>query len=132
MMNGWYLYQTIASRIFARAGFYQVGGAYGFRDQLQDAMNICTINPTATKEQILICAEHQFKEGDVLHWWHPEKSNKTNITKKAIIFLNICSFTNIILYNHYYFLIISKQYAFVYIGNHCAKNRKHIYTFDFF
>ena len=72
LMNNWLLYQSYASRIMARAGFYQVGGAFGFRDQLQDAMNICTINPKATKEQILICAEHQFKEGDVLHWWHIE------------------------------------------------------------
>ena len=72
MMNNWLLYQTYASRIMARAGFYQVGGAFGFRDQLQDAMNICPINPEATKKQILICASHQFKEGDVLHWWHIE------------------------------------------------------------
>lgn len=70
MMNGWYLYQTIASRIFARAGFYQVGGAYGFRDQLQDAMNICEVNPEITRNQIINNAMHQFKEGDVLHWWH--------------------------------------------------------------
>lgn len=70
MMNGWYLYQTISSRLFAKAGFYQVGGAYGFRDQLQDATNICEILPNITKKQILNNASHQFKEGDVLHWWH--------------------------------------------------------------
>ncbi|MBQ7137292.1 MAG: hypothetical protein IJO43_04885 [Bacilli bacterium] len=70
MMNGWYLYQTISSRILARAGFYQVGGAYGYRDQLQDSMNICEINPSITKKQIIKNAMHQFKEGDVLHWWH--------------------------------------------------------------
>ncbi|MDD8049667.1 MAG: glucoamylase family protein, partial [Thomasclavelia sp.] len=72
MVNGWSLYQSLASRIQARSGFYQVGGAYGFRDQLQDAMNICSINPDLTKKQILINASHQFKEGDVLHWWHPK------------------------------------------------------------
>ncbi len=72
MMNGWYLYQTIASRLYAKAGFYQVGGAYGFRDQLQDAVNICEVNPEITKEQIIKNAMHQFREGDVLHWWHED------------------------------------------------------------
>lgn len=70
MMNYWYLYQTLSSRLQARAGFYQVGGAFGYRDQLQDAMNICSVYPDVTKEQILINASHQFEEGDVLHWWH--------------------------------------------------------------
>ena len=72
MLNGWLAYQTIASRLFAKAGFYQVGGAYGYRDQLQDAMNICTIHPEITKNQILWHARHQFEQGDVLHWWHKE------------------------------------------------------------
>lgn len=72
MVNGWLLYQTISSRIYARAGFYQVGGAYGFRDQLQDAMNICTVYPEMTKAQILFNARYQFKEGDVMHWIHKE------------------------------------------------------------
>ena len=70
MMNGWYLYQTISSRILAKAGFYQVSGAFGYRDQLQDAMNIVLVEPEFTREQILINAAHQFEEGDVLHWWH--------------------------------------------------------------
>lgn len=70
VVNGWYLYQTISSRILARAGFYQVSGAFGYRDQLQDSMNIALIKPDFTREQILINAAHQFKEGDVLHWWH--------------------------------------------------------------
>lgn len=64
------IYQTISSRLNARAGFYQVGGAYGFRDQLQDAINLVTIRPDITKEIILNNAQHEFKEGDVLHWWH--------------------------------------------------------------
>ena len=70
MLNGWYLYQALSSRIMARAGFYQVSGAFGYRDQLQDAMNICIVNSEFTKTQILINASHQFEQGDVLHWWH--------------------------------------------------------------
>ena len=70
MINGWYLYQTISSRILARAGFYQVSGAFGYRDQLQDAMNIVITQKEYTRKQIIINASHQFVEGDVLHWWH--------------------------------------------------------------
>lgn len=70
VMNGWYLYQTIASRVNAKAGFYQVGGAFGYRDQLQDCTNLCIIEPALTREQIINNAKHQFIEGDVLHWWH--------------------------------------------------------------
>lgn len=72
IVNGWLLYQTISSRLYAKAGFHQVGGAYGFRDQLQDAMNICIVHPDMTKSQILRNAQHQFIEGDVLHWWHDD------------------------------------------------------------
>ena len=70
VVNGWYLYQTISSRILARAGYYQVSGAFGYRDQLQDNMNITLIKPEFARNQILINAKHQFIEGDVLHWWH--------------------------------------------------------------
>ena len=70
VLNGWYLYQTLASRINAKAGFYQVGGAFGYRDQLQDSMNLCLIEPEVTRRQIIENAKHQFQEGDVLHWWH--------------------------------------------------------------
>ena len=70
MINGWYLYQTISARILARSGFYQVSGAFGYRDQLQDAMNIVMIEPEFTRKQILSNAAHQFEQGDVLHWWH--------------------------------------------------------------
>ena len=70
MLNRWYLYQVYASRLFARAGFYQVGGATGFRDQLQDVMSLLYSNPEYTRRQILDHAAHQFAEGDVLHWWH--------------------------------------------------------------
>lgn len=72
MINNWYLYQTISSRIMARAGFYQVSGAFGYRDQLQDAMNIVLVKPEFTREQIICNAAHQFREGDVLHWWHED------------------------------------------------------------
>lgn len=70
MVNGWYLYQAISSRILARAGFYQVSGAFGYRDQLQDSMNISLVYPEQARRQILINAAHQFEAGDVLHWWH--------------------------------------------------------------
>lgn len=71
-INGWYLYQTYASRLLAKAGFYQVGGALGFRDQLQDAMGVIYSDSSFTRNQILKHAKHQFKEGDVLHWWHEQ------------------------------------------------------------
>ncbi|MBQ0016120.1 MAG: hypothetical protein KBT04_03980, partial [Bacteroidales bacterium] len=70
MVNHWYLYQVCSSRLFARAGFYQVGGATGFRDQLQDVMGILYTDPAYARRQILDHAAHQFAEGDVLHWWH--------------------------------------------------------------
>ncbi|MBO4588274.1 MAG: hypothetical protein J5711_05150 [Bacteroidales bacterium] len=70
MLNRWYLYQVYSSRLYARAGFYQVGGATGFRDQLQDVMSLLYSDPEYARRQILDHAAHQFAEGDVLHWWH--------------------------------------------------------------
>ncbi|SNS17499.1 Cellobiose phosphorylase [Anaerovirgula multivorans] len=76
MLNQWLLYQTIACRIWARSAFYQSGGAYGYRDQLQDAMNMVYPLAEATRQQILLHCAHQFVEGDVQHWWHPGAGDK--------------------------------------------------------
>ncbi|NLI92861.1 MAG: glycosyl transferase family 36 [Peptococcaceae bacterium] len=71
--NRWLIYQTLVCRIWARSAFYQSGGAFGYRDQLQDVMSFAILKPEITRHQILLHSSRQFREGDVQHWWHPEK-----------------------------------------------------------
>lgn len=81
MVNGWLSYQTLCCRMWARSGFYQSSGAFGYRDQLQDSGSLLALDPAYARAQILLHARHQFEEGDVLHWWHPEPIGRGLRTK---------------------------------------------------
>ena len=83
MMNGWAGYQAICCRLLGRAGLYQAGGAFGFRDQLQDAVNVLLLDPGYARNQILAACRHQYTEGDVMHWWHAHPAGDKGVRTRC-------------------------------------------------
>ncbi len=87
MVSRWLPYQSLSARVFARTGFYQPGGAFGFRDQLQDMLGLIDLCPARVRAHILLCAAHQYEEGDVMHWWHPERTGVRTRISDDLLFL---------------------------------------------
>lgn len=87
MLGRWLPYQVRAARLWMRAGFYQAGGAIGFRDQLQDMLCLVHTEPQAVRAHLLVCAAHQFEEGDVQHWWHPPRYGVRTRISDDLLFL---------------------------------------------
>ena len=83
-LNGWCLYQVTACRLLGRTSRYQNGGAYGFRDQLQDTLALLPFDPAWIRDQLLRCSAHQFREGDVQHWWHEVGEEKNRGVRTRI------------------------------------------------
>lgn len=82
LINFWLPYQTVKSRLFAKAGFYQVGGAYGFRDQLQDVISLIPYDAASAREHIIRAASHQYEDGSVMHWWHEINGGSAGIRSR--------------------------------------------------
>ena len=82
-MNGWAAYQALSCRLMGRTSLYQSGGAYGFRDQLQDAVNMILIDPSIACGRILDCCRRQYEAGDVMHWWHPEGGSARGVRTRC-------------------------------------------------